>query len=604
MRQFLKQTGASCLGTLLGLLVFAGLGLGSLALLLGVLLGSSERSSIEDQSILLFNLSTTIKDTPPSSTVTDVLSPSRAGTITLRQTIEAIEKAAEDPKIVGLFLYGRSSAGNYGYATLTEVRQALEKFRATGKKILAYDMDWTEKEYYLGSIASKVTMNPVGSMEVNGLVSQGTFLTGALDKYGIGVQVVKVGTFKGAVEPYTRQDFSPQNREQIGQVLNTIWSNYKTAIATSRKITPASMQAIADSKGILKAQEAKNSGLVDEVAYFDQVIAELRKLTGQKEPEKDAQGNFSSFRQITLENYAAEVTGTEGNSSPKVAVFYAEGTIVDGAGDAGEIGGDRFARELRKLQQDEAIKAVVLRINSPGGSATASDVILREVTRLGEKKPVIVSMGDYAASGGYWIATGGQRIFADRDTLTGSIGVFGLLLNFQKIANNNGIRWDAIETAKFADMGTNTRPKTPEELKLYQQSVNEFYDLFIEKVAKARKLSPDKVRSIAQGRVWTGEKALSIGLVDEIGGLETAVQYAAKVAKLGEDWSIEEFPAAKTWEEELVSRFFQSYLPPMAKTDDPIDRQWRNLQKELALFRTLNDPQNVYARLWFPFDEK
>jgi protease-4 len=573
-----------------------------LAIVLFSLFNQPERSPVGDKSILLFNLSTTIKDTPPSSSVSDVLSSSNAGTITLRQAIQAIERAGEDPKITGLLLYGRGAVGDYGYATLTEIRRALQKFRDSGKKIIAYDTDWTEKEYYLGSIASKVMINPVGSMEMNGLVSQGTFFAGALRKYGVGVQVVKVGTFKGAVEPFTREDFSQPNREQIRVVLDDVWSNYKSTIAASRKTTPAALQTLADTDGILNADTAKKAGLVDEVGYFDRAISELRGLTGQTEPDEEQGDTFQSFRQITLENYAGSEVGEETESANKIAIVYAEGTIVDGAGDAGEIGGDRFARELRKIQQNDGIKAIVLRINSPGGSATASDVILREIARTSEKKPVIVSMGDYAASGGYWMATGGKHIFAEKDTLTGSIGVFGLLFNIQKIANDNGIEWDTVKTGKLADIGTSTRPKTPEELKIYQASVNRFYNLFIEKVARARNLSPDKVRSLAQGRVWTGQDALPIGLVDEIGGLDKAIAYAAKEAKLGNDWSVEEYPRATTWEEEILSRLFQSSIFPITRSGDPVTKEWQKFQKQLETLRSFNDPRGIYARSWFPFD--
>jgi protease-4 len=602
MGQFFKQTFASCLGTLAGLIVFAGLGAGGLAIFLFSLLGSGNSSSVDDKSILIFNLSTNISDKPPSASVKEVLSDQSGGKLTLRQVIGAIEKATEDPKIVGLFLYGRGTVGDYGYATLAEVRQALETFRQAGKKIIAYDMNWTEKEYYLGSIATKVMLNPVGEMEMNGLNSQHTFFSGALEKYGVGVQVVKVGAFKGAVEPYTRQELSPQNRQQIQRFLDNIWSNYKAIVARSRDLTPEKVQMIADTQGLLNAESAKKAGLVDEVAYFDQVIDELRNLTGEKGIEKKQEDPVASFRQVSLENYAGSATETTGDSAHKIAIVYAEGSIVDGQGEMGEVGGDRYAKELRKLLQDEEVKSVVLRINSPGGSATAAEVISREIDRLGTKKPVIVSMGDYAASGGYWIATGGKRIFAEKDTLTGSIGVFALLFNWQKIANNNGINWNIVKTGKFADIVTNARPKTAAELQLYQQSVDQFYNLFIEKVAKARHLTPDKVRSIAQGRVWTGKDALPIGLIDEIGGLEAAVTYASKTAKLGDDWSIEEYPRSRTWETEILSRLFQSYLPPLANTNDPLTREWRELQKEFANLQTFNDPRGIYARLWVNWD--
>jgi protease-4 len=602
MGQFFKQTFASCLGTLLGLLVFSSLGVGGLAFLLLSFLNSSDSSSVKEKSVLVFNLATNISDAPPSSSLADSLTGESTTTLNLRQVIAAIEKAALDDNIVGLLLYGRGTVGEYGYATLTEVRQALAKFRQSGKKIIAYDMEWTEKEYYLASVAEKVIINPVGRMEINGLSSQQTFFADALEKYGVGVQVVKVGSFKGAVEPYTRQDLSVQNRQQLQTLLDTIWSNYSATVAKSRNLPPQQVQTISDTQGILEATTAKKAGFVDEVAHLDRVIVLAKELTGEAKNKTNEEENSGSFSQISLANYASSLADEGGDSSDQIAIVYAEGTIVDGQGDRGEIGGDKLAKELRKLQGKEEVKAVVLRINSPGGSATASEVILREIKRLDAKKPVIISMGDVAASGGYWIAMGGQRIFADNDTITGSIGVFGLLLNIQKIANNNGIDWDTVKTGQLADISTITRPKNTQELEIYQAAVNRFYDLFIETVAKGRKLSPDKVRTVAQGRVWTGKDAVKIGLVDQIGGLEAAVQYAAKTAKLGDDWSLKEYPRSQSWQEELFSNLLQTYLPPLTKNNHSLTQEWQNFQQELLKLPTFNDPHSVYAKLLFNLD--
>ncbi|TRV00722.1 MAG: signal peptide peptidase SppA [Microcystis wesenbergii Mw_QC_B_20070930_S4] len=602
MGQFFKQTFASCLGTLLGLLVFSSLGVGGLAFLLLSFLNSSDSSLVKEKSVLVFNLATNISDAPPSSSLADSLTSESRTTLNLRQVIAAIEKAALDDNIVGLLLYGRDNIGEYGYATLTEVRQALANFRQSGKKIIAYDMEWTEKEYYLASVAEKVIINPVGRMEINGLSSQQTFFADALQKYGVGVQVVKVGSFKGAVEPYTRQDLSVQNRQQLQTLLDTIWSNYSSTVAKSRNLNPQQVQTISDTQGILEATSAKKAGFVDEVAYLDRVIVLAKELTGEAKNKTNEEENSGSFSQISLANYASSLDDEGGDSSNQIAIVYAEGTIVEGQGDRGEIGGDKLAKELRKLQGNEEVKAVVLRINSPGGSATASEVILREIKRLDAKKPVIISMGDVAASGGYWIAMGGQRIFADNDTITGSIGVFGLLLNIQKIANNNGIDWDTVKTGQLADISTITRPKNTQELEIYQAAVNRFYDLFIETVAKGRKLSPDKVRSVAQGRVWTGKDAVKIGLVDQIGGLEAAVQYAAKTAKLGDNWSLKEYPRSQSWQEELFSNLLQTYLPPLTKNNHPLTQEWQNFQQELLKLPTFNDPHSVYAKLLFNLD--
>ncbi|MDJ0537427.1 MAG: S49 family peptidase, partial [Microcystis sp. M53603_WE2] len=342
MGQFFKQTFASCLGTLLGLLVFSSLGVGGLAFLLLSFLISSDSSSVKEKSVLVFNLATNISDAPPSSSLADSLTSESRITLNLRQVIAAIEKAALDDSIVGLLLYGRGTVGEYGYATLTEVRQALAKFRQSGKKIIAYDVEWTEKEYYLASVAEKVIINPVGRMEINGLSSQQTFFADALEKYGVGVQVVKVGSFKGAVEPYTRQDLSVQNRQQLQTLLDTIWSNYSATVAKSRNLTDQEVQTISDTQGILEATRAKKAGFVDEVAYLDRVIVLAKELTGEAKNKTNEEGNSGSFSQISLANYASSLDEKE-DSSDQIAIVYAEGTIVEGQGDRGEIGGDKLA---------------------------------------------------------------------------------------------------------------------------------------------------------------------------------------------------------------------------------------------------------------------
>lgn len=308
------------------------------------------------------------------------------------------------------------------------------------------------------------------------------FLAGAFQKYGIGIQVLRVGKYKSAVEPFTQTNLSPENREQMQQLLNDLWGEFLTTVGRHRDLDAKQLQAIADSQGILKPQSAQSRGLVDKLAYFDEVVQELKQLTGNDEEDK-------TFNQIDLTAYArVAASNAESRSKNQIAVVYAEGTIVDGEGGVREIGGDRFSALMRKLREDDKIKAVVLRVNSPGGSATVSEVIGREVELTSHRKPVIVSMGDYAASGGYWISAYGDRIFAEPNTITGSIGVYGILSNIQELANNNGITWDVVKTGRYADMQTIARPKTDAELQLYQNSVNRVYQLFLNKVAEGRNL--------------------------------------------------------------------------------------------------------------------
>ncbi|MFN6519162.1 MAG: signal peptide peptidase SppA [Nostoc sp. CreGUA01] len=609
MTNFIKQTFASLIGTLLGLIVFCGLGTTGLFLLLLAATSSKDTGpEVKDKSVLVFDLSMKITDGEPNSGqfFENALSGTVQERMTLRKVIETLEKARRDPRIVGIYLDASraSESSDVGYASLKEIRKSLEEFRAAGKKVVAYGSNWSEKEYYVSSAADSIVLNPLGLMEVNGLSSQLMFLTGALQKYGIGVQIVRVGKFKGAVEPLILTKLSPENREQTQKLLDDVWGEWRNAVGASRKIQPQELQAIADNQALLEATQAKNSGLVDQVAYPDEVVNDLKKLTESDKKDK-------TFRQIYLNEYAqvsGKTLGVERNSKNKIAVVYAEGDIVDGTGEDGEVGGDRFAKILNRLRQDEDVKAVILRINSPGGSATAAEVMQREVKLTRQQKPVVVSMGDTAASGGYWIASDSNRIFAEPNTITGSIGVFGILLNGQKLANDNGITWDSVKTGRYADSQTASRPKSPQELALYQRSVDRIYNIFLNKVSQGRKLPEQKVAEIAQGRVWSGVAAKEIGLVDEIGGLNAAIAYAAKEAKLGEDWELQEYPRFSSFGERFFGRATQEVQnsfgiePTQLKPSNPLTTQFQKLQQEIQMLQKMNDPQGIYARL--PFNLK
>jgi protease-4 len=593
MKQFLKQTIASAIGTLTGLLLFLALGASGLVLLLLAVASHESAPVLKDKTVLVFDLSTQIGDTNPPASLSQVLAGETSKRLSLRQILDAIAKATQDERIVGIFLEGRGTEPDNGYATLTEVRKALQKFREAGKTIIAYDEDCSEKDYYLASVANTLMLNPMGMIEFNGLASQQVFLADALKKYGIGVQVVRVGSYKSAVEPFIRNNFSPQNREQLRSLLADLWGNFLSALSQSRQVPTQTLQAIADRQGMLGSEGALAAQLIDRAAYYDQVAAELRQLTG------NASAKNQLFRQISLADYV-EVplkNARQRSSKQKIAIVYAEGTIVSGQGTIEQVGSDRFARLLRKLRQDKAVKAVVLRVNSPGGSATASDVILREVQLLRERKPVIVSMGNVVASGGYWISTQADRIFAEADTITGSIGVFGLLFNLEKIAQDNGINWQAIGTGELADMASITRPKTAQELAIYQKYVNQVYEIFLEKVAQSRKLPKTKVAQIAQGRVWSGKEAQKLGLVDRLGGLEAAIQEAAQKAVLGDDWQVEEYPPQRSLAAAILEQFLAADFQDIAGSPDPLTRQWLKFQKEWSVIQSLNDPRGIQALL-------
>jgi len=598
MNNFLKQTLASLIGSLLGLTIFSGVStVGFLLILIAVASSQSSTPTVKDKSVLVFDLSMKITDSEPNSSqlLQKTFSGVEENNITLRKVVETLDKAGRDQNIVGIYIDGTNANSAVGYASLKEIRQALEKFRKTGKKIIAYSTDWSEKEYYLSSVANQVIVNPMGAMEINGLSSQPMFLAGAFEKYGVGVQIVRVGKFKGAVEPLILNKLSPENREQTQKLLDDVWGEWRKSVGTSRNILPQKLQAIANSQPILEATAAKSNGLVDTIAYEDQVFTDLKKLTGKQEKDK-------TFTKISLSNYA-EVPGKSLDSDHKIAIVYAEGEIVNGSGDEGQIGGDNFAKVFSKIRQNNQIKAVVLRINSPGGSATAAEIMQREIKLTRQIKPVIVSMGDVAASGGYWIASDSNRIFAQANTITGSIGVFGVLFNGQKLGNNNGITWDTVKTAQYADQQTISRPKSPQELAVYQRSVNRIYNLFLEKVSQGRKIPTAKVAEIAQGRVWSGTAAKQIGLVDEIGGLNVAIEYAAKQAKLGTDWEIQEYPRVSTFPERLFGKKLDETKAKLGiektqtKNSNPLINELGKLQQEIKTLQTMNDPQGIYTRL-------
>lgn len=605
MKDFLKFTFASLLGNLIGLVLTTTLGIGGLIFLVIMVASQDSGPLVKDKSVLVFDLALSVSDTGPnpstSEALQELLSEDSPTSIQLRTLVQTIDQASKDDKIVALYLQGTNTPISTGLANLKEIRQALERFKKSGKTIIAYDIDWTVPEYYLASVANQVVINPLGSLDIKGLSSQVMFLTGALEKYGIGVQVIRVGKYKAAVEPFLLKKLSPENREQTQKLLGDLWGEWLRTIAPSRKVTPQQLQAFSNTEGILLADTALKGKLVDQVAYSDEVIADFKKMTGESK-EKSQQ-----FRQISINSYSripevADINNGNQNSKNKIAIVYAEGEIVDGSGTSSQIGGDRLAKELRKLRLDEKVKAVVLRVNSPGGSATASEVIGREVDLIRKQKPVIVSMGNFAASGGYWIAMGADQIFAQANTVTGSIGVFGLLFNIQDIASKNGITWDIVKTSKFADIQTNSRPKSPEELARLQKVVNLIYDRFISNVATHRKLPKNKVQEIAQGRVWSGSQAKQLGLVDEIGGLDAAIAAAAKKANLGEDWTLKEPAKPRTLEERILDNLTGDNLTKIPTPVDPLTREFIRLQEELLMIKEMNDPKGIYTRL--PFNLK
>jgi protease-4 len=610
----MKNFFTSFFATIAALLVFLVGAFLCFFLLIGVLaaLGEKKPVMVQNGSYLVFDLAANIQDAPQQAEGFEELMEIFGGQgrrqLQLREVTRALQAAAKDDDIKGLYLTGNMMALGYGsgFATLKEVREAIEEFKAAGKPVKAHLNFAGTREFYLASVADELVLDPYGAVFMPGLASQPMFFTGAFEKFGIGVQVTRVGKYKSAVEPYTLKQMSPENRAQIQKLLDDVWATLTTSIEESRKLPAGAIQQAVDEKGMIRADDALKLKLVDRVAYLDEMLDELKAATGR-------QGSDQPFKQIAIKEYARLTSsgglvakrqaegkielGTGGKG--KIAIVYAEGEIVDGTGtEDGLVYGQKMSRMLRQIRQDDSISAVVLRVNSPGGSVTASEAILRELRLIHKNKPIIVSMGTVAASGGYWISTAADRVFAEPTTITGSIGVYGLFLNFQGLANDKiGLTFDTVKTGKFADALTVVRPKTEAELAVFQETVDWVYDQFISKVTDARKLDRKVVEEIAQGRVWSGSEALKLKLVDETGGLGDAVKYAATKAELGDNFRVTEYPRKKMFAEQ-----FKESLEGRKREQafsGPLGGLVRQMTGELEALHRLNDPKGLYARLPF-----
>jgi protease-4 len=591
--------------------------------------GSRPPTEVRPGSVLVIDLDQALSDQPTRPEVTsfldDALDRGNAS-LPLRSALLGIKAAADDDRISGILLRGSvaSDGVRSGYAALRELRSALAAFAASKKPVHAYLVNPDVATYYVASAASVVTLDPFGSLLFPGLASEQVFFTGLFEKYGIGVQVSRVGRYKAAVEPFTRRDMSAENRQQVASYLGDLWSEVKRGVATSRKVDTVALQTAVDANGILLPSDAQAAKLVDRVAYFDVVLNDLQKLAGvstgaaksrAKPTESETRAaklaaaiEQPSLPQIMLSAYAPIAVSKERliGGSRAVAVVYAEGDIVDGEGGENQIGGASLSRALRSIRNDDQVKAVVLRVNSPGGSAIASEQIQRELSLIAARKPVVVSMSSLAASGGYWISTAAKRIFAEPNTITGSIGVFSLVPNIQGLANRQGITFDTVKTGRYADLFSLSRPRSEAELAVLQRGTDAVYAAFLERVATARKLPLDSVRAIAEGRVWSGVQAQRLGLVDSLGSLADALKSAATLAKLTGDYDVREYPRVKSATERLTELLENRPEPVAAKIDalardlgatGPAAQLARDLTRELSVLLTYNDPRGVYARM-------
>jgi len=518
---------------------------------------SSSDVSVKDNSVLKISLTADMPDKVTDGMSFDYMSMTPIKQIGLNDALKSIEKAKTDDRIKGIYL--DMDGASAGTATIEELRNKLIEFKESGKFIISYATAYSQFGYYLASVADEVYVNPQGGMSWQGMCSQIMFYKNVLEKLGVEMQVFRHGQFKSAVEPYICDKMSPANRKQYSVLLNSIWGKVCKGISETRGISVEDLNMYADSLSLRKAEDAVTLKFADAVKYYDEVIDELKAKSGFDGKDKDM------F--IDLEKYAkASVPGVKENKSKnEVAVLFAEGEIVDGNGGKGQMGGDKIAEELRKIRENDDVKAVVLRVNSPGGSGLASEVMWREIQKVKQAgKPVVVSMGNLAASGGYYISCSADYIYAQPTTLTGSIGVFGMFPNLQGLVTDKiGLTIDTVCTNAHADFGSTMRPVTEMEFNYVQQSIEDFYDTFLTRVFDGRKgkgaeghvLSEKAlVDSIGQGRVWAGADAIEIGLVDELGSLNDAVKKAVELANIP-DYKIVEYPAKKEWFEELAEQF-------------------------------------------------
>ncbi|MBQ3908402.1 MAG: signal peptide peptidase SppA [Bacteroidaceae bacterium] len=589
MKDFMKYTLATVVGLLLFSIIATIISIVSIA---GMVASEGVATTVEKNSILRIPLRGSLVERSEDGSLpfdpTTILMGGETENISLEEALTALEKAAENKNVVGIYL----EAGAFGGtpAMVEELHDALVKFKKeSGKWIMAYGDTYSKSAYYLSSVADTIMLNPQGGVDWSGMASQLYFLKDMLEKVGVKMQVFKVGTYKSAVEPFICSEMSEANREQVTSFLTGIWNNMQKDVAESRGISQETLNTIADSQTPLaEAQATIDNKLVDKLCYISEVKAMLKEKAGVDE---DDDLHFTTLK---------DVAGTETvkkKIKEEVAVYYAYGDIVDEAGNGmsqgHQITGKGMTDDLQKLREDDNVKAVVIRVNSGGGSAYASEQIWHEVMLLKEKKPVVVSMGGMAASGGYYISCAANKIIAEPTTLTGSIGIFGMFPDpSELITQKIGVKFDGVKTNALSDFGAMGRPFNETESALLQSYIEKGYDLFTGRVADGRGMAQDSVKAIAEGRVWTGEQALSIGLVDQLGNLEDAIKVAAAEADI-EKYSIGRYPAPEPWFANIMNKKKNGYL----------DSQMRQMLGEyyttFSLLRTLDKQNPIQARMPF-----
>ena len=583
MKQFFKFMFASMLGTFLLILIMSLISMGIIAAIVAV--ASSEETVISKNTLLHVKLNKEIADRGTKMKfVMGFAGPEK--TIGLNDILDNLKKAKRDANIAGIYL----DLGDIpcGIATLDEIRKGLLDFKGSGKFIWAYSEGYTQKSYYLATAADKIYLNPQGMVDFKGLASEMVFLKGMLEKLDVKMQIIRHGKFKAATEPLFLDKMSPENRKQISKLIGDIWDKMIKDISETRKIGREDLNRLADSLKIQTAEDALRYKFIDKLVYKDELLKLIKKQMNIDEKKK--------VQLVTMENYT-DVADTKKPSggSDKIAVIYAGGSIAGGEGDDQSIGSERISRAIRKAREDEKVKAIVFRINSGGGSALASDVIWREVDLATKVKPVVASFGDVAASGGYYIACAATKIIADPMSITGSIGVFGVIPNMEGLFNKKlGITFDWAMTNKNGDFIPVMKPLSPYQTLLIQRDVDHIYDVFTGKVAEGRNLKKAQVDSIGQGRVWSGSDARTIGLVDEFGGLTKAIELAAELSKT-KNYRILSLPEQKEWFEELIDQI--SGNDPSAKLKEALGPDYRFYQ----YYKEIREMKGVQARTLIDF---
>lgn len=529
------------LATILGLFIFCFL---ILLIFSGIAASTDTVPHIKNNSILHMNLRGIVVEKAIDDPFQELLVGGPAP-ISLVDLLNAIEVAKDDDRIQGIYLEPQYLSA--GFSSLQEIREALVDFKASGKFIYAYGEYLSEGDYYLASVADSIYLNPQGSLEFNGFSAGVTFFKGLFEKLDIEPQIFRVGDFKSFVEPFIRKSMSDENRLQMEQLLTSIHETYLQKVSESRGLSVETLEGISDQMKVRFPQDAVTTGLVSKVAYEDEILSVMKARTGVDEDDE-----------LTFAEYAQYIKATRNSgkySGNKVAVILADGDIIMGESD-GSVGGEQFAREIRKARENSAVKAIVLRVNSPGGSLTASDMIWREVMLTKGVKPIIASMSDVAASGGYYISMACDTIIAQPNTITGSIGIFGIMFYLGDFLENKlGITTDAVSTGEFSDMMTLARPLTDYEKSIIQGQVEEGYTTFVTKAAEGRGMSVDAIKEVAGGRVWSGAQAHERGLVDMIGTFDDAVELAAQNAGIEDNYMVSFYPRQKPFIEKIMSDF-------------------------------------------------